>query len=386
MTSLLDPAEVGAPTSQKVAIVDTDCHPGLTLADHELLKHLPKRWQDYLEMIGMRFTGVLSTTPYQREMTHRLDAVDQNGRVGVDIPLIRRQLLDEYDMSAAIVTGLIGSNSGRGGQNCPEELAIAVDRATNDASREHYLEADRRFYSAINIPLEVPSAAVKEIERVKESDMGHRYVEVLVEPSTDYPIGNPKYWPIFEACEHYSLPFAFHVAGLGRRSTGTGQMNYYFEAHVNFALRNFNLVPSLIFEGVFDRFPNLKISLTEQSWGWAVPFAWRMDGSWRVLRAEVPHLQRKPSEYLRDNFYFHTQPLEETEYPEDFLELYDQFVDFGLGEHLMFSSDYPHWDFESPYNLPELLPIEHRRKILGETASKLYGIPLIEGSGIAVPA
>jgi predicted TIM-barrel fold metal-dependent hydrolase len=384
MTQLLAAPHAETATAKKFAVIDTDNHPGLRMDDPVFQKYLPQRWREYLEMIGLRFTGVLWTTPPQRSMTHRLDAVDDDGRTGYSIPLIRKQLLDQFDMSGSLVTGLMGAQGGRGGQNCPEELSIAIDRASNDAMREHYLEADPRFYGTINVPMEIPSEAVKEIQRVKDGDMGARYVEVLIEPSTDYPLGNPKYWPIFEALEHYNLPLAVHVGGLHRRATGTGQHNFYFEAHVNFALRNYSIVPSMIFEGVFDRFPNLKLCLTEQSWSWAVPFAWRLDATHRVMRNEVSHLQRKPSDYIRDNFYFHTQPLEETEFAEDLEDVYAQFTDFGLGSHLMFSSDYPHWDSDSPHSLPEFIGDDLRRDILGATASRIYNIPLRPDSGIVL--
>ena len=55
-----------------------------------------------------------------------------------------------------------------------------------------------------------------------------------------------------------------------------------------------------------------------------------------------------------------------------------------MGDKLMYSSDYPHWDFDEPTSLPLTLPIETRRKILGETASKLYGIPLRRDTGLPV--
>jgi predicted TIM-barrel fold metal-dependent hydrolase len=385
MTQLLETTDHEATTAEKFAVIDTDNHPGLNMSDPVFRKYLPTRWQEYLDTIGLRFTGSLWSTPPQRSMTHRLDAVDDEGRTGWSVPLIRKQLLDEYDMSGALVTGLLGAQGGRGGQNIPDEMSVAIDRASNDAMREHYLEADPRFYGTINIPIEIPSEAVKEIQRIKESDVGDRYVEVMIEPGTDYALGNPKYWPIFEALEHYNLPLAVHVAGLHRRATGTGQHNFYFEAHVNFALRNYSIVPSMIFEGVFDRFPNLKMCLTEQSWAWAVPFAWRMDATHRVLRNEVSHLQRKPSDYLRENFYFHTQPLEEPEYAEDLEGVFEQFFEFGLGEHLMYSSDYPHWDFDSPFILPEWVSAEARRNILGANASRVYDIPLLPNSGISLP-
>ena len=53
---------------------------------------------------------------------------------------------------------------------------------------------------------------------------------------------------------------------------------------------------------------------------------------------------------------------------------------------LLFSSDYPHWDSDSPYqSVPARLPDDIRRKILGENASALYGIPLLPGTGIHAP-
>jgi hypothetical protein len=62
------------------------------------------------------------------------------------------------------------------------------------------------------------------------------------------------------------------------------------------------------------------------------------------------------------------------------------FEDSGFAERLMFSSDYPHWDYDSPYeSVPESFPEDRRRRILGENASKLYGIPLRENSGLPSP-
>jgi predicted TIM-barrel fold metal-dependent hydrolase len=272
----------------------------------------------------------------------------------------------------------------RGGNNFPEQLGIELCSAFNNAHRDLWLRSDPRYYAAINVPVEIPSAAVAEIQRLREGELGDRYVTVVIELRTEHPIGNPKYWPIFEACEQFKIPIEFHVSP-GRRMTGTGPINFYYEWHVGFPLRNYTVASSLIFEGVFDRFPGLKVALIEQSWAWAVPFSWRLDAAWKMLREEVPDLKRKPSEYLRDHFWFATQPMEEPEHLEDYLKLHDQFETFFGPDHLMFSSDYPHWDFDSPYeSIPQSLPLETRRKILGQNASALYGIPLLEGTGISV--
>lgn len=174
----------------------------------------------------------------------------------------------------------------------------------------------------------------------------------MMAPDNEKPAGHPKYWPIYEAAEHYGIPVAFHVLA-GRTITGTGIPNYYFEEHTQFAAYNFPLVASLIFEGVFKRFPKLRIGLIELAWPWVVPFAWRMDHAYALMRDEVSHLPRSPSEYLAEHFWFSSQPMEEPE----------------------------RLDFDEPTNLPVTLPLETRRKILGETASHLYNIPLRASSG-----
>ena len=349
-------------------------------------KYLPQRWREYLDTIGLRFTGALWTTPPQRSMTHRLDAVDEDGRTGYSIPLIRKQLLDQFDMSGSLVTGLLGAQGGRGGQNCPDELSIAIDRASNDAMTEHYLEADPRFYGTANIPIEIPSEAVKEIQRIKEGPMGARFVEVLMEPSTDYPLGNPKYWPVFEALEHYNMPLAVHVGGLHRRGTGTGQHNYYFEAHVNFALRNYSILPSMIFEGVFDRFPNLQ-DLPDRAvlgLGGAIRLAHGRDlqGHART-RCRTCSASRRTM--CASNFYFHTQPLEEPEFAEDLEGRVRAVRRLRAGRPPDVLVGLPALGLRlSVRAAASSSPIETRRKILGGTASRSTASRCWPDSGITL--
>jgi len=110
-----------------------------------------------------------------------------------------------------------------------------------------------------------------------------------------------------------------------------------------------------------------------------------MDASWRVLKDEVPHLQRKPSDYVRQHFWFSTQPMEEPRNLEWSYDVWELFESFGLGDKLMYSSDYPHWDFDAPTeSVSEALPLETRKKVLGENASALFGVPLLPDSGIDV--
>ena len=381
MTQTVAP-ERAAGTVEKLGVIDTDVHPTILPTDEMITRHLSQRWRDYLTTFGIRDFSTERTIPPQRKFTHRTDAVDGSGRPSTIPSFTRRQLLDEFDMSGAILNDTQGIMFLKGNGNFPSQLMMELCRAYNDAHREVWLADDPRFYASINVPMEDPGAAVEEITRCREGEFGDRYAQVMVESRSEYPMGNPKYWPIFEACEHYGIPLGIHTSP-GRRMTASGGISYYFEWHCGIALRNYTMAPSLIFEGVFDRFPSLKIAFIEQGWAWAVPFAWRMDASWRKLRDEVPNLERMPSEYMREHFYFGTQPMVEPERKKEIRHVVGQFEEFFGPDHMMFSSDYPHWDFDSPYEaISTSIPLESRRKILGENASKLYGIPLLEDSGI----
>ena len=128
-------------------------------------------------------------------------------------------------------------------------------------------------------------------------------------------------------------------------------------------------VASLILEGVFERYPDLKIVMIEAGFGWMPSLGWRLDKNWKQLKAEVPHLKKAPSEYLRQHFWVSTQPMEEAEEPEHLIDT----MNWVGWDRIMFASDYPHWDFDDPLlALPPNLDDDRRAKIFSENARALY--------------
>jgi predicted TIM-barrel fold metal-dependent hydrolase len=110
--------------------------------------------------------------------------------------------------------------------------------------------------------------------------------------------------------------------------------------------------------------------LIEGGFGWLLPLMWRLDRAWRKLREETPEVTRLPSESIRHHIWFTTQPIEEPPDPRDFQRLLD---DLAMHDRIMFSTDYPHWDFDSPDQaVPASLPPDLRRKIMAENARALY--------------
>jgi predicted TIM-barrel fold metal-dependent hydrolase len=131
-------------------------------------------------------------------------------------------------------------------------------------------------------------------------------------------------------------------------------------------------VTSLLCEGVLQQFPTLRVVLIEGGFAWLPALMWRLDRAWRKLRAEVPALDRRPSELVRERFWVSTQPMEEPERPEQFAELLEQ---LGMTEHIMFSTDYPHWDFDAPAQaFPIRLPPDIALRIQHDNAADLYGL------------
>ena len=152
--------------------------------------------------------------------------------------------------------------------------------------------------------------------------------------------------------------------------TGAGWPSYYIEDHGGMPQAFHTQVISFVMEGVFERFPTLKIVLIEGGFAWLPPLIWRLDATWERLRVEVPDLKRKPSEYIRDHFWLSTQPMEEPPKREYFEQMLEQ---MDMNDKLMFATDYPHWDFDAPDRaLPSFLKPELRRKILAENARELY--------------
>jgi predicted TIM-barrel fold metal-dependent hydrolase len=296
----------------------------------------------------------------------RADAFPEQGPPGSDLELMRKQHLDangvEYGMLVALSRG--------GMEERNLDFAAALSQAVNDWQIETWVKPEPRLRAGIVVPQEDAAFAAGEIER-RASD--RRFVQVIFSPRASDPVGHRRYWPIYEVAERHNLPIGLHSAGFsgGHASTGSGWPTYYMQEHYAFTTAMQNVVTSLIFEGVFDRFPKLKVVLIEGGFSWAPALGWRMDKHWERMRAEVPHVKRPPSEYLRENFWFTTQPIEEPQKPEHLADI----IGWLGWDRLIFSSDYPHWDFDHPRHAFKFaLTDEQKAKVFRDNAKAVYGL------------
>ena len=129
-------------------------------------------------------------------------------------------------------------------------------------------------------------------------------------------------------------------------------------------------VLSLIAEGAFDRFPQLRVALIEGGFTWMPSLMWRLDKEWKGLRRDTPWIKRPPSEYIREHFRLTLQPMDTPPAKEHLMQIIEQLDSEDL---LMFSTDYPHWHFDgSEEALPSGLPQPLLSKIRAENARIFY--------------
>lgn len=134
-----------------------------------------------------------------------------------------------------------------------------------------------------------------------------------------------------------------------------------YMAHIN----------SLVCEGVFEKFPGLKFVAIEGGIAWLPHLMWRMDKNYKALRSTTPWLKKLPSEYIREHVRLTTQPIEE---PEDHQHLLQIFEMIDAKNIVMFSSDYPHWDYDNPKMALPPLKGELKEGILWRNAARLYNL------------
>ena len=188
------------------------------------------------------------------------------------------------------------------------------------------------------------------------------------------PMGRRRFWPIYEACVETGMHVASHAFGAyGHPITGAGHASYYIEDHTSPPQAVQANITSMVVEGVFDRFPSLRMISVENGFAWLPPLIWRLDSAWSLLREEAPHLERLPSEVISEHVYVTTQPIEEPPRRQDFLNLIEHFGE--LSSHILIASDYPHWDGDNPdVVLPSGLDEGLVKGIRCENARALYGL------------
>ena len=189
------------------------------------------------------------------------------------------------------------------------------------------------------------------------------------------PLGQRFYWPLFAAAERAGLPLHIHPSTTSvianAASLPTGMATNYLQSHTCLPQFYMSDLVSLVLEGVFERFPGLRVILVEGGVSWLPHVMWRMDKEYQALRHEAPFLRRLPSAYVRDHVRLTTQPIEEPPRARQLVQIYEM-VD--AARTLQFASDYPHFDADEPGCLPQQLGPEVLERIYWRNAMELFAL------------
>ncbi len=346
-------------------LFDVDVHTSFRRAE-DLLPYLPERYKRRFKESGV---GDSSATFLSGAGGNRDDATAPDGSPpGTNAAFVAEQLLDLYDIEWAICTG----NGILGLGTIPDaDYAAALARAHNDWTINDWLPRDPRLLGALVVAQQDPLQAAAEIERVGAHP---RMFEVVVSSGNVAPFGQRRYDPIYAACAALGLPFAIHPGTEGRSittpPTSVGYPARRVEWHTNLSLNYMAHVTSFICEGTFSRFPDLRLILLEGGISWVPPLLWRLDADWKLLRSDLPHLKELPSASFRRHVRLSSQPIEEPDDPADLMAVWEL---LDAQHTVLFSSDYPHWDFDNPYAaFPSSMPAEWKRRIYRENARELF--------------
>ena len=250
-------------------------------------------------------------------------------------------------------------------------VAVDVSSAYNRFMYEEFQAKSDRLKAVALLPMQDLGEAVKELRRtVTEYGVVGAMLPAL---GKHPPFGQRDYFPLYEEAQRLGTMLAVHSATQGIHHLGADDFQRFIEVNTYcFPVGLFKHMVSMMFAGIPELFPELRIGWMEGGCGWVPYWLERMDEKWELRgEAEAPELKRSPTDYVRNgNWYFHTE-AEEKMLP---------YVMSVIGEdRLFYASDFPHWDSHYPQSIDEMLGRTDlsdgaKRKVMRENAIRLYGL------------
>ncbi len=239
---------------------------------------------------------------------------------------------------------------------------------------EYCSEAPTRLLGCGQTALRSVEEGIADITAIKAA--GLRGVMMPGEPGTEEDYDDPVWDPFWQAAIDLELPLSFHILTSRNSALGSGKpRGSRLNSFLGIIRGIQDIMGTLVFGGVFERFPDLKVVCVEADAGWVPHYMYRMDHAYNRHRnwmAPGIALSRLPSEYFAENIYVTFQ---------DDWTAFKQANEMNW-HRLMWANDFPHSDSTWPWSQDMLaqhaatLTDEQRRAILGGNVADLYGIDL----------
>ncbi|HXG49951.1 MAG TPA: amidohydrolase family protein [candidate division Zixibacteria bacterium] len=331
--------------------IDADGH--IVEKDPEIRRFLP-------EPFCRRGRPLLPSDGMDTGMGGRLGGLENN-----DVPTRLRDMDTEgIDLSVLFPTSSFAVSS-----VIERDYAIAYARAYNDFVADVCRQSPRLKAVAL-VPFQDPQAAVREAERAI-TKLGLAGVTIATQGLREH-LGSQTFWPIYETLERLDVPLCVH----NRRQGPAGEIrfdSFIFMHSIGRPVETFIQFAGMIYGGVPERFPKLRVAFLECGAGWVLYWMERLDEEWEKRgEVEAPLCRKKPSDYVKSgNWFFATEPEE---------EMLPYVIERIGDDKILFASDYPHWDGMFPRAVATIrdrkdLSEQTKARILGENAKRFYGWP-----------
>jgi predicted TIM-barrel fold metal-dependent hydrolase len=367
--------------AEPILIVSSDSHAGPSLT-RDLRPFCPARYLDEFDDFaahvaerGGHLARTVRVVSEEGSSLLRQALALTTSCPGQTDPAARLRDMDASGIAAEVIFAggqngeilpFVGQGWDAGVQEISPELRAVGNHFWNEWLAGFVAAAPERLLGTMQIPIWDIHAAIREMRWARGA--GLRVVNLPAPRSDLLPYNDLAYEPFWSVCEELQLPLVTHGGGgdrpLGFPGPGGMHLNLYEQGWLS--RRH---LWQLIFGGVFERHPNLRLMFTEQRVRWVGPTLSELDSiyysdDWaRDLRKELP---RSPSEYWASNCYNGGSFLTKWEAATMREEV-------GI-DNLCWGSDYPHYEGTWPdtelalRNTFSDLPEEDTRKILGENA------------------
>jgi len=289
---------------------------------------------------------------------------------GVD-PRKRLRVMDAEGIDIAVL--YCGLGQALGGFS-DRELAVACHQVWNDWIAD-WASADRdRLIPTAVIPAHDPKAAAREVLRAH----GMGLVAGVIRPNPLYgtPLWHPHYDPMYEALAGTGMPLGLHGAGLFDVDGVSKRMIDLMAMGTHHALilffDQYLTLSGLVYGGVFERHPDLRVLVLECGGGWIAHWMDRLDEFLDAYAWALPTpLSAKPSEIFRSHCAISFDPGERT---------MAAMAELAGEDNLIWASDFPHSDARYPGVVDELMESvaamgeARARKLVGANAARIYRI------------
>jgi uncharacterized protein len=343
-------------------IIDRIENPVLRDTGRQMIKNWPGADRTALGTFapGMTMQDVGGRILHQAALAEHVDESDLHR----DVTLVRRAM----DAMSIDIQVVFPQPMLEIGLHPVPEVATQLLMAYNRWFTETILPGEPRIKTMLGLPFENPEASLRTVREYADHP---GVIGFLVTSQRSVGVHHNDYMPLYAELQERGMPLGFH-AGPNVNDTMTSTMNKFLSAHaMSFVTCNMTHLTNWVINGIGERFPDLKVIWIESGVAWLPFMMQRLDHEYQLRQSDAPLLTKMPSDYMRD-MYYTSQPLEITD--NELLE--NTFRAIDAENTLLYSSDWPHWDFDVPGRIMSIpfLSDKAKRNILGENSRKVFGL------------